>query len=130
MPAFLNGPEVLSHLRRRWRHESPSPPYTAATEGVVPYQALKFNRRWVLLLVLIEAVLCTLIVRFTSYTEIDWGAYMKQVEQFQHGERDYYKIQGSTGPLVYPAGFVYVFSILRSLTARRHEVGKASVATL
>lgn len=32
------------------------------------------------------------------------------------GERDYKNLRGDTGPLVYPAGFVYVFSALRWLT--------------
>lgn len=32
------------------------------------------------------------------------------------GERDYQQIKGGTGPLVYPAGFLYVYAALRSLT--------------
>lgn len=32
------------------------------------------------------------------------------------GERNYAKLEGDTGPLVYPAGFVYLFSALRSVT--------------
>ena len=34
-------------------------------------------------------------------TEIDWKAYMEQVEQFLQGERDYALIKGATGPLWY-----------------------------
>ncbi len=49
-------------------------------------------------------------------TEIDWKAYMEEVEGFLSGERDYSKIQGNTGPLVYPAGFLYIFSALRAAT--------------
>lgn len=49
-------------------------------------------------------------------TEIDWIAYMQEVEGYLGGERDYLKLQGDTGPLVYPAGFLYIFSLLRSLT--------------
>jgi alpha-1,3-mannosyltransferase len=49
-------------------------------------------------------------------TEIDWQAYMQQVSQFKAGERDYMKMYGGTGPLVYPAGFLYVFSILHTVT--------------
>ncbi|KAI8343184.1 glycosyltransferase [Chlamydoabsidia padenii] len=41
---------------------------------------------------------------------------MQQVEQFLAGERDYTKIRGDTGPLVYPAGFLYVYSLLYYLT--------------
>lgn len=32
------------------------------------------------------------------------------------GELDYAKLKGDTGPLVYPAGFVYLFAWLRRLT--------------
>ena len=34
-------------------------------------------------------------------TEIDWDTYMKQVKIYIEGERDYTKISGPTGPLVY-----------------------------
>lgn len=33
-------------------------------------------------------------------TEIDWKAYMQEVEGFLNGERDYTKLKGDTGPLV------------------------------
>lgn len=32
------------------------------------------------------------------------------------GERDYRELKGQTGPLVYPAGFVYIFAFLHKLT--------------
>lgn len=35
-----------------------------------------------------------------TVTNIDWKAYMEQVETFLDGERDYRKIRGDTGPLV------------------------------
>jgi alpha-1,3-mannosyltransferase len=38
-------------------------------------------------------------------TEIDWKAYMEEVEGFISGERDYTKINGCTGPL----GKVYYY---------------------
>lgn len=44
-------------------------------------------------------------------TEIDWVAYMQEVEGFLDGERNYRNLRGDTGPLVYPAGFVYVYSV-------------------
>lgn len=49
-------------------------------------------------------------------TEIDWRAYMEQVSQYVLGERDYVKIQGGTGPLVYPAAHVYIYRILYAVT--------------
>ncbi|CAG8586610.1 9898_t:CDS:2 [Diversispora eburnea] len=36
-----------------------------------------------------------------SYTEIDWEAYMQEVEIFLNGERDYMKLIGNTGPSLY-----------------------------
>lgn len=49
-------------------------------------------------------------------TEIDWKAYMEQVEQYIAGERDYTKIKGGTGPLVYPAAHVMIYWILYHVT--------------
>lgn len=37
-------------------------------------------------------------------TEIDWLAYMQEVEGVANGTWDYTKLRGDTGPLVYPAG--------------------------
>lgn len=44
-------------------------------------------------------------------TEIDWVAYMQEVKGFLDGERNYLNLRGDTGPLVYPAGFVYIYSV-------------------
>jgi alpha-1,3-mannosyltransferase len=41
---------------------------------------------------------------------------MDEVEGFLGGELDYKNLRGGTGPLVYPAGFVYLFSCLRYIT--------------
>ncbi|KAJ1409012.1 ALG3 protein-domain-containing protein [Ochromonadaceae sp. CCMP2298] len=68
-------------------------------------------------LLLVDVVFCAIIVWKVAYTEIDWKAYMEEVEGFLGGERDYTQIRGSTGPLVYPAGFLYIFTILRYLTS-------------
>ena len=37
---------------------------------------------------------------------------MQEVTYYLNGERNYMNMRGDTGPLVYPAGFVYVFSLL------------------
>lgn len=55
-------------------------------------------------------------ILLSADTEIDWKAYMQEVEGFLNGTRDYSQLKGDTGPLVYPAGFVYIFSILYAVT--------------
>lgn len=63
-----------------------------------------------------ELALCILVIRYIRFTNIDWVAYMEQIELVNKGERDYREIHGDTGPLVYPAGHVWVFSALRHMT--------------
>ena len=47
-------------------------------------------------------------------TEIDWIAYMQEVEGWVvAGSTDYKTLGGDTGPLVYPAGFLYIYRFLR-----------------
>ncbi|KAH7337777.1 glycosyltransferase family 58 protein [Rhizoctonia solani] len=63
-----------------------------------------------------EATLCRLIIRFIPYTEIDFETYMIHTDLYLAGERDYSKITGPTGPLVYPAGHVHIHHLLYNLT--------------
>eukprot|EP00474_Spongospora_subterranea_P010641 CRZ11099.1 hypothetical protein [Spongospora subterranea] len=71
---------------------------------------------WACTLLICDAIVCMFIINRIAYTEIDWKAYMEQVQQFIGGERDYMSIRGGTGPLVYPAGFLYIFAWLRQVT--------------
>ena len=57
-------------------------------------------------------------------TEIDWCAYMQEVHGYLHGERDYMQLKGHTGPLVYPAAFVYAYAWLYKLTGTASETGR------
>nr|XP_006138520.1 dol-P-Man:Man(5)GlcNAc(2)-PP-Dol alpha-1,3-mannosyltransferase [Pelodiscus sinensis] len=57
------------------------------------------------------------VIRRVPYTEIDWKAYMDEVEGVVNGTFDYTQLKGETGPLVYPAGFVYIFLGLYYLTS-------------
>ena len=50
---------------------------------------------------------------------------MQQVELFKGGERDYLNIRGETGALVYPAGFLYVFSFLHAVTNDGQNIRRA-----
>ncbi|KAF7804841.1 dol-P-Man:Man(5)GlcNAc(2)-PP-Dol alpha-1,3-mannosyltransferase [Senna tora] len=67
-------------------------------------------------IVLGDAILAFLIIKYVPYTKIDWDAYMSQVTGFLGGERDYRNLKGDTGPLVYPAGFLYIYSAFQYLT--------------
>ncbi|CAF0932340.1 unnamed protein product [Adineta ricciae] len=67
-------------------------------------------------LFLLEIFLNIFIINKINYTEIDWIAYMQEVEGVVNGTYDYYKLKGDTGPLVYPAGFVYVYLIFYYIT--------------
>lgn len=69
-----------------------------------------------LALIFIDALLVALIIAYVPYTKIDWDAYMSQVTGFLGGERDYTNLKGDTGPLVYPAGFLYIYSAIRFIT--------------
>ena len=45
---------------------------------------------------------------------VDWVAYMQEVEgPMLQNDFNYEHLEGQTGPLVYPAGFVYIFVLLR-----------------
>jgi len=68
------------------------------------------------LLILAEILFNFVIIKKVKYTEIDWIAYMQEVSGFLNREYDYLKLKGDTGPLVYPAGFVYIFSLLYKIT--------------
>lgn len=47
---------------------------------------------------------------------------MEQVSLYISGERDYTLIKGSTGPLVYPAAHVYLYTILHHLTDEGRDI--------
>ncbi|KAJ2720226.1 dolichyl-P-Man:Man(5)GlcNAc(2)-PP-dolichol alpha-1,3-mannosyltransferase [Coemansia sp. Benny D115] len=68
-------------------------------------------------LLLLEAAANYQIIQRVRYTEIDWKAYMQEVRGVLDGERNYLNLKGDTGPLVYPAGFVWIYQVLYRLTA-------------
>ncbi|CAO2631307.1 Dol-P-Man:Man(5)GlcNAc(2)-PP-Dol alpha-1,3-mannosyltransferase [Lemmus lemmus] len=65
------------------------------------------------------------VIHRVAYTEIDWKAYMAQVEGVLNGTYDYTQLQGDTGPLVYPAGFVYIFMVLYYATGQGTDISMA-----
>lgn len=73
----------------------------------------KWDLPFALVLLTFEVILCTTIINFIPYTEIDWEAYMEEVSTWESGETNYTNIRGGTGPLVYPAGFLYLYSFFK-----------------
>lgn len=55
-------------------------------------------------------------------TEIDWIAYMQEVSGYLQGETNYLNLKGDTGPLVYPAGFLYIFSGFYYITEKGNNI--------
>ncbi|KDR81851.1 hypothetical protein GALMADRAFT_264132 [Galerina marginata CBS 339.88] len=68
------------------------------------------------LVILGDALLTGLIIRYVPYTEIDWETYMIQTKVFLQGQHNYSLITGPTGPLVYPAGHVRIHQFLYDVT--------------
>ncbi|KAK3761889.1 hypothetical protein RRG08_060623 [Elysia crispata] len=68
-------------------------------------------------LLIAEILVNVTVIWRIKYTEIDWVAYMQEVEGVVNGTYDYMQLKGDTGPLVYPAGFVYVFMGLYYITS-------------
>ncbi|KAL5341562.1 glycosyltransferase [Aspergillus crustosus] len=81
------------------------------------------HTKWIApLLNVSDGLLCALIIWNVPYTEIDWTTYMQQIRLYLSGERDYTRIEGSTGPLVYPAAHVYSYSLLYHITDEGRDI--------
>ncbi|RMZ88743.1 hypothetical protein DV736_g4024, partial [Chaetothyriales sp. CBS 134916] len=79
------------------------------------------------ILLVFEAVFCSAIIWKVSYTEIDWATYMTQVGVFLRGERHYDKLTGLTGPCVYPAMHIYIYSALYHVTEQGKDILRGQV---
>ncbi|XP_075274325.1 dol-P-Man:Man(5)GlcNAc(2)-PP-Dol alpha-1,3-mannosyltransferase isoform X2 [Opisthocomus hoazin] len=104
------GRGAAAELRRAWRERRAAllePRYTPLVAAC---------------LCLAEGGVNLWVIRRVPYTEIDWKAYMEEVEGFANGTLDYTRLKGGTGPLVYPAGFVYIFLGLYYATGRGTDV--------
>ncbi|EDU42205.1 Lethal 2 neighbour of Tid protein [Pyrenophora tritici-repentis] len=90
---------------------------------------LAFNpehTRWMTPLLLIaDAALCGAVIEKIPYTEIDWTTYMQQIAIYLKGERDYAKISGDTGPLVYPGAHVWIYRYLYAWTDEGKNIALA-----
>lgn len=76
--------------------------------------------------IVVDLLIAFAVIIIVPYTEIDWRAYMQEVSGvLEDGQMDYTKLRGDTGPLVYPAGFVYVYSLLFYATDRGLNIARA-----
>lgn len=77
-----------------------------------------------IVLLTINLIGCIGVIHFIPYTEIDWETYMIQVSSVmcRTGERNYTNIEGPTGPLVYPAAHVWIYSILYKITSEGSNI--------
>ncbi|XP_031633111.1 lethal(2)neighbour of tid protein 2 [Contarinia nasturtii] len=73
-------------------------------------------------ILIVEFMLNIFIVQRVNYTEIDWIAYMQECEGFLNGTTNYSLLKGDTGPLVYPAGFVYIYTFLYYITGHGKNI--------
>eukprot|EP00188_Purpureofilum_apyrenoidigerum_P004900 Plantae.Rhodophyta-Purpureofilum_apyrenoidigerum.ctg5905.p1 GENE.Plantae.Rhodophyta-Purpureofilum_apyrenoidigerum.ctg5905~~Plantae.Rhodophyta-Purpureofilum_apyrenoidigerum.ctg5905.p1 ORF type:complete len:422 (+),score=46.08 Plantae.Rhodophyta-Purpureofilum_apyrenoidigerum.ctg5905:301-1566(+) len=78
------------------------------------------SHRWLVAgcIAAIDFILVAMVALRVDYTEIDWSTYSQQVRKFIAGERDYRLIDGDTGPIVYPANFLYIYTILYYISGR------------
>ncbi|CAK8995478.1 Serine--tRNA ligase [Durusdinium trenchii] len=75
-----------------------------------------------LILLALDLVLTSLIVWKVPFTNVDWEAYMTEVEFVLRGEFDYQQISGPTGPIAYPAGFCWLYGSFRWLALELSQV--------
>uniref|UniRef100_A0A0A1XQP3 dolichyl-P-Man:Man5GlcNAc2-PP-dolichol alpha-1,3-mannosyltransferase n=1 Tax=Zeugodacus cucurbitae TaxID=28588 RepID=A0A0A1XQP3_ZEUCU len=73
-------------------------------------------------ILLAELIININVIWRVPYTEIDWIAYMQECEGFLNGTLDYGQLKGDTGPLVYPAAFVYIYSALYYITSHGQNI--------
>ncbi|TKY87011.1 hypothetical protein EX895_003688 [Sporisorium graminicola] len=69
-------------------------------------------------LVIASVVLSEAVIQRISFTEIDFQTYVAQADLFIKGERDYARLDppNGSGPCVYPAAHLYIYSFFHWLT--------------
>jgi alpha-1,3-mannosyltransferase len=104
-------------------NEAPTPltPSTTQLSGshspdqaVIVIQKFYF-KNWSSILLCLEFLLDVYFLHHGPLHPIDYPTYLLQARQIRFGERDYAKIYGPTGPLVYPGGHVIIFSFFEKL---------------
>jgi hypothetical protein len=88
----------------------PPQPAHRRTSGVNRIVDFYF-KYWSPVLLSLEFLLNLYFLHHGPLHPIDYPTYLVQARQIRLGERDYAKITGPTGPLVYPGGHVFIFTI-------------------
>ena len=86
-----------------------SPPSSTGALGTFYY------KHWSVILLILELFLDLYFLHHGPLHPIDYPTYLVQARQVRLGERDYAKIHGPTGPLVYPGGHVIIFRVFERL---------------
>ncbi|CAI4232689.1 unnamed protein product [Auanema sp. JU1783] len=74
-------------------------------------------------LMVLDTFVTFFIIKKVPYTEIDWSTYMQQVECFTKKKiSNYSLIEGDTGPVVYPAGHLYIYQMFYVLTNKGKDI--------
>lgn len=80
---------------------------------------LIYNPRYLLptcvLLFIFEIILNIFIIENVRYTEIDWVAYMQEVEGFLNGTLDYSKLRGKFSLICTNVIFIYISFFLQEI---------------
>lgn len=81
-----------------------------------------YFKNWSSILLCLEILLDLYFLRHGPLHPIDYPTYLVQTRQIRFGERDYAKVYGPTGPLVYPGGHVIIFSFFERLFGIKGDV--------
>ncbi|KAJ2081189.1 dolichyl-P-Man:Man(5)GlcNAc(2)-PP-dolichol alpha-1,3-mannosyltransferase [Coemansia sp. RSA 988] len=125
----MSSPRYCLQRRRPPTAQQRTPGQSPVSRAWALVQTVLFTQRFyraATVAILVFEVLANMaIIQRVAYTEIDWQAYMQQITAVAEGERNYARIRGDTGPLVYPAGFIWVYRALWAVTASGADVRRA-----
>ncbi|CAI5760535.1 unnamed protein product [Candida verbasci] len=78
------------------------------------------------IIICLSSIITKVIIYYVSYTEIDYKTYLQQIEVIEdYKVLDYTKIFGDSGPIVYPGGFVTIYSWIRYFTSGSIEYAQS-----
>jgi ALG3 protein len=90
-----------------------SPGFSPGRPARTDNSVVQFYRtHWSAILLVVELFLNLYFLHHGPLHPIDYPTYLIQARQIRRGERDYARIYGPTGPLVYPGGHVVIFRLL------------------